>query len=56
VIGLNIAVHAPNEILVQGRGLDAELGGDLQVGGTVDAPTRSAADSICSAVASRSRR
>jgi translocation and assembly module TamB len=38
VIGLNIAVHAPNEILVQGRGLDAELGGDLQVGGTVDAP------------------
>ena len=39
VIGLKLAVHAPNEILVQGRGLDAELGGDLQVGGTTDAPT-----------------
>lgn len=39
VIGLDIAVHAPNEILVQGRGLDAELGGDLQIGGTVDVPT-----------------
>jgi translocation and assembly module TamB len=38
VIGLNIAVHAPREILVQGRGLDAELGGDLQVTGTADAP------------------
>jgi len=38
VIGLNFAVQAPNEILVQGRGLDAELGGDLKVGGTVDAP------------------
>ena len=38
VIGLNFAVQAPNEILVQGRGLDAELGGDLKVGGTADAP------------------
>ena len=39
VIALDVAVHAPNEILVQGRGLDAELGGDLKIAGTVDAPT-----------------
>jgi translocation and assembly module TamB len=38
VIGLNIAVHAPREVLVKGRGLDAELGGDLQITGTTDAP------------------
>jgi translocation and assembly module TamB len=38
VIGLNIAVHAPREVLVKGRGLDAELGGDLQISGTTDAP------------------
>jgi translocation and assembly module TamB len=38
VIGLDVAVAAPQEFLVQGRGLDAEMGGDLHVGGTVDAP------------------
>jgi len=38
VIGLDVAVEAPQEILVQGRGLDAEMGGDLHVGGTVDSP------------------
>ena len=38
VIALNIAVQAPQEIIVQGRGLDAEMGGDLQVGGTTDSP------------------
>lgn len=38
VIGLNIAVHAPREILVKGRGLDAELGGDLLITGTTDTP------------------
>jgi len=38
VIGLNVAVHAPREVLVKGRGLDAELGGDLQITGTTDAP------------------
>jgi translocation and assembly module TamB len=38
VIGLNVAVHAPDEILVQGRGLDARMRGDLQVGGTTDSP------------------
>jgi translocation and assembly module TamB len=38
VIGLDLKLHAPREILVQGRGLDAELGGDLQMTGTADAP------------------
>jgi translocation and assembly module TamB len=39
VIGLDIAVEAPQEFLVQGRGLDAEMGGDLHVGGTTDSPS-----------------
>ncbi len=38
IIGLNVDVQAPQEILVQGRGLDAEMGGELHIGGTVDAP------------------
>jgi translocation and assembly module TamB len=38
VIGLDVKLVAPRQILVQGRGLDAELGGDLHVGGTTDAP------------------
>jgi translocation and assembly module TamB len=38
VIGLDIAVKAPREILVKGRGLDAEMGGDLQVRGTTKEP------------------
>jgi len=38
VIGLDVAVNSPQEILVQGRGLDAEMGGDLHVTGTTDAP------------------
>ena len=38
VIGLNIAVQAPDEILVQGRGLDARMRGDLQIGGTTESP------------------
>ena len=38
VIGLDVAVHAPQEILVQGRGIDAEMYGDLRIGGTVDSP------------------
>ncbi|MFI4889192.1 MAG: translocation/assembly module TamB domain-containing protein [Steroidobacterales bacterium] len=39
-IDLDIAIKAPREVLVQGRGLDAELGSDegLHVGGTVSAP------------------
>jgi translocation and assembly module TamB len=38
VIGLDVTLQAPNEILVQGRGLDAELGGELHITGTTDAP------------------
>ncbi len=38
VIGLDVAVRAPQEILVQGRGIDAEMYGNLHVGGTVDSP------------------
>jgi translocation and assembly module TamB len=39
VIGLDLKIHAPREILVQGRGLNAELGGDLHVGGTTANPS-----------------
>jgi translocation and assembly module TamB len=38
VIALDVAVHAPRQILVKGRGLDAELGGDLHLGGTIADP------------------
>jgi translocation and assembly module TamB len=38
VIGLDITVEAPRQILVKGRGLDAELGGQLRIRGTTDAP------------------
>jgi translocation and assembly module TamB len=38
VIELDISIKAPREVLVQGRGLDAELGGELQISGTTDAP------------------
>jgi translocation and assembly module TamB len=39
-IDLNVAIQAPRQILVRGRGLDAEMGSyrDLQISGTVDAP------------------
>jgi translocation and assembly module TamB len=39
-IDLDVAIQAPRQILVRGRGLDAELGSDrdLHVSGTVDAP------------------
>lgn len=39
IIGLNVTVDAPRQILVKGRGLDAELGGEIRVRGTTDAPT-----------------
>lgn len=32
-LGLNISVNAPGRIFVRGRGLDAELGGNLQITG-----------------------
>jgi translocation and assembly module TamB len=38
VIGLDVTVQAPQEILVQGRGVDAEMGGDMHIGGTTDSP------------------
>ena len=38
VIALNITIDAPRQILTKGRGLDAELGGELRVRGTTDAP------------------
>src|SRR5208283_1812642 len=38
LVGLDVAIQAPQEILVQGRGLDAELGGAVNIRGTWDAP------------------
>jgi translocation and assembly module TamB len=45
VIGLDVTVNAPREILVEGRGLDAEMGrgldaesGQVHLSGTTDAP------------------
>jgi translocation and assembly module TamB len=43
VIGLDVAVQAPNEVIVQGRGLDAEFGGNLAIKGTTAAPVVSGA-------------
>lgn len=38
-IDLDISIKAPRDVVVQGRGLDAELGGDnLHIGGTASAP------------------
>lgn len=37
-IALNLQISAPNGIFVRGRGIDAELGGDLTIGGTAVAP------------------
>lgn len=38
VIGLDVTMRAPQEFLVQGRGLDAEMSGDLHLRGTTDSP------------------
>jgi translocation and assembly module TamB len=38
IVGLDLTIEAPQQMLVQGRGLDAELGGELHVGGTSDDP------------------
>lgn len=38
VIGLGITLDAPQAIFVQGRGLDAQLGGKLELTGTSDNP------------------
>jgi len=37
-IGLDLAVDAPEQVFVRGRGLDAEMGGALKITGTADAP------------------
>jgi translocation and assembly module TamB len=37
-VGLGLDVHAPRQIFVQGRGLNAELGGDVRLRGTLDSP------------------
>jgi translocation and assembly module TamB len=37
-IDLDIKVQAPQQLLVQGRGLDAEMGGELQITGSTDSP------------------
>src|SRR5882757_8170380 len=39
VVKLSITVDAPRQILVKGRGLDAELGGQLRIRGTTDSPS-----------------
>jgi translocation and assembly module TamB len=39
VVKLSVTVDAPRQILVKGRGLDAELGGQLRIRGTTDSPT-----------------
>ncbi len=38
VVGLDVSVDAPRAVFVRGRGLDAEMGGKLHVGGTAGAP------------------
>jgi translocation and assembly module TamB len=38
VIGLNIALEAPEQVYVRGRGIDVEFGGAMKLGGTVTAP------------------
>ncbi len=38
VIGLDVKLQAPREVLVQGRGLNAELGGELRLRGTTEDP------------------
>jgi translocation and assembly module TamB len=35
-LALNLTISAPNQIFIRGRGLDAEVGGQVQLGGTVD--------------------
>ena len=37
-IRLDVGITAPGQIFVRGRGVDAELGGDLRIGGTLSQP------------------
>ena len=38
-VALNVNVEAPNRVFVRGRGMDVELGGSLQLRGTMDRPS-----------------
>src|SRR5262249_23680433 len=38
VIGLDLKIDAPRAVFVRGRGLDAEMGGELRVTGTTTSP------------------
>ncbi len=38
VINLDLTIEAPGQIFIRGRGLDAELGGNVRVQGTADEP------------------
>ena len=38
VAGLDLTIDAPRAVFVRGRGLEAEVGGELRVGGTTTAP------------------
>lgn len=37
-IALDVTVSAPGQVFVRGRGLDAELGGEVRIGGTLAGP------------------
>ena len=37
-INLNLVINAPNQIFIRGRGIDAEMGGNLQLTGNLGAP------------------
>ncbi|MEJ0034799.1 MAG: translocation/assembly module TamB domain-containing protein [Gammaproteobacteria bacterium] len=37
-IGLDLSLQAPRQVLVEGRGLDAEMGGEMHIGGTSEKP------------------
>jgi translocation and assembly module TamB len=38
IIGMDVSVNAPSQILVKGRGLDAEMGGEMHLRGTTSVP------------------
>lgn len=37
-LNLDVTIHAPNQIFIQGRGVDAELGGSLKLTGPASSP------------------
>jgi len=42
-MALDITFRAPGQVYLRGRGLDAEMGGDVRIGGTISAPEASGA-------------